>query len=111
MLLFHFEPQMIEHRIRKCHKGASFEPHLTCTTLVFKPRRARRWCKTQRILALSSHCMNFERLGASKSLAKNDLASAPRAQSGVQYSPRRRSSVRRLIRPILSTALTLALLG
>src|SRR4051812_19569412 len=90
---YFFEPDMIEKRMRRTHNCPNCDPRLTRNSLVFEARPRGGWCKTQRILELSSQFVNFERLAAGKSLTKNDLTPARPGQSGVQNSRRSPSSV------------------
>jgi hypothetical protein len=71
---------MIEKRAVRDHKAASFAPHATRNTLVFKRGRAGRWCKTQRILQLSSMFAHLDAIAVCKCLATRQLLNRPRAQ-------------------------------
>jgi hypothetical protein len=71
-------PSMLEKHTRRTHNCASSEPHLTRNRRVFRPGRAGRWCKTQRILQLSSMFAHFGPSSSSKSLPMKRLLKNPR---------------------------------
>src|ERR1051326_3768872 len=82
---------MFEKHSRRYQKGASFVPHITRNRLVFKPPRVAGWCKTPRILQLSSLFAHLGAFGNGKSLIDKQLLNESGAQTTYQNSTATRS--------------------
>src|SRR5436190_1943176 len=80
---------MLEKHTRRTHKCPGFAPRVTRTTFVFKPRRVARWCRTPRIVDLSSMFAHLAPFGACKSLLGKHLLKRSRAKRGFKIRPQR----------------------
>src|SRR4051812_27333187 len=79
---------MIKKHTVRSHKGATFVTHVTRSRLVSKPRRVGRWCKSARLLQLSSLFAHPDASGTGKSLDNTGLLNRSRQQCGFKIRAR-----------------------